>query len=44
MKGDLETGNENGAIPALDGEGLVEAVAGLTCLQGDRGPHGGEQA
>ena len=43
MKGDLESGHE-GALPALDGEGLVEAVEGLSAFPRHVGPHGGEQA
>ena len=36
MKGDLEGGHE-GAVPALDGEGLVEAVGGLAAFGGVEG-------
>ena len=36
MKGELETGQE-GVLPALDGEGLVEAVEGLSAFPGVEG-------
>jgi L-asparaginase len=37
MKGDLENGHDNGVVPALDGEGLVDAVAGLSAFRGIEG-------
>ncbi len=37
MKGNLESGEDNGAVPALDGEGLVDAVAGLAAFRGIEG-------
>ena len=36
MKGELESGHE-GVLPALDGEGLVEAVEGLSAFPGVEG-------
>ena len=36
MKGDLE-GDSEGAVPALDGEGLVDAVGGLSAFGGVEG-------